>query len=300
MRRARVTYEGAFHHLMNRGVEGKDIFSSDELKSIFLGLLREKTRRLKIRLLAYCLMDNHYHLILQNSSGKLSDFMRQLNGHYGMIYRKKEGGRGYIFQGRYKSTLIDVGPYLQIAIIYVLLNPVRAGLVKDPFEYRWSSIDEYFGSDKDCIVDRRFAEDIFQNISVFEELLTEWSGKELPVRKTRFGSIIGGEGFGEGAIKRFDRRKEKKESRRKRKEDYVFKPLDMVIEEFQEDKGIRLGEIDTNTVKGKRLRGELLALLKDEAGLTYNQIIAYPLFQPLKYSSLGHLYKRAKERMKRR
>ena len=98
MRRARVVYDGSYHHVMNRGLEGRSIFLGDKSKSFFLNLLKEKSKKLKIRLLGYCVMDNHYHLILQNSSAKLSEFMKQLNGHYGMIYRKKEGEKGYVFQ----------------------------------------------------------------------------------------------------------------------------------------------------------------------------------------------------------
>jgi REP element-mobilizing transposase RayT len=144
MRRARITYPGAFHHVMNRGIEGKDIFSDDTDKDIFLRILKEKSKKLRIRLLVYCIMNNHYHLVLQNSSGMLSDFMRELNGEYGMVYRKRKGGRGYVFQSRYKSTIIQEGAYLKMVIIYVSLNPVRAGKVLNPYEYEWSSIREYF------------------------------------------------------------------------------------------------------------------------------------------------------------
>jgi len=297
MRRARVVYSGSYHHVTNRGLEGKRIFLGDKSKSYFLNLLNEKSKKLKIRLLGYCVMDNHYHLILQNSSGKLSEFMRQLNGHYGIIYRKKEGKKGYVFQGRYKSTLIQEGPYLRMSIIYILLNPVKAGLVESPYDYKWSSIGEYFVDSKKSIVDKVFVEDIFQSRSVFDELIVEWSGKDLPVKRTRFGPIIGGEDFKEEAIKKYDRRKSNNESKRMRKQDYVFNPADAVIEEFEKNKGLKLKKINVNTLKGKRLRSELLVLLKDKTGLTYKEIIGYPIFRSLKYSSLGHLYQRAKSRM---
>ncbi|HUT65127.1 MAG TPA: transposase [Spirochaetota bacterium] len=112
MRAARVTYSGAYHHIMGRGVDGKNIFPNDELKRYFLEIIREKSMQLKIRIFAYCLMDNHYHLILQNSSGMLAGFIGQLNGQYG-----KRGGMGYVFQGRYKSTLIQEYPYLSVSIL---------------------------------------------------------------------------------------------------------------------------------------------------------------------------------------
>ncbi|GAI79839.1 unnamed protein product [marine sediment metagenome] len=104
-------------------------------------------------------------------------------------------------------------------------------------------------------------------------MLGEWSGKDLPVKRTRYGVIIGGEDFKEEAMKKYDRRKRAGESRRMRKDDYIFRPVDEVIEEFEKKKGIKIIEIKTNKFAGKKLRTELLVLLKDEAGLTYKEII---------------------------
>ena len=78
MRIARVTYKGAYHHVMNRGIEGKNIFPDNTAKQYFLNILYDKSRNLKIRLLSHCVMDSHYHLTLQNSSGRLSDFMEDV------------------------------------------------------------------------------------------------------------------------------------------------------------------------------------------------------------------------------
>jgi len=299
MRRARVKFKGSYHHVMNRGLEGKSIFVGDKAKYDFLYLLNEKSKKMKIRMLAYCLMDNHYHLILQNSSGKLSEFMKQLNGHYGIIYRKREGEKGYVFQGRYKSTLIQEGPYLRMSIIYVLLNPVRAGIAADPYEYKWSSIGEYFTSKKKnkYIVDKEFIEEIFQSKHVFNELFEEWAGIDMPIEKTRFGRIIGGKDFKEKALKKYDRRTKEGNSKRMRKEDYIFESAETIIEKFEKDKKLKIGNINTNTLEGKKLRAELLILLKDKAGLTYKEIIEYPVFKPLKYLSLGQLYKRASKNL---
>ncbi|MEA1912755.1 MAG: transposase [candidate division WOR-3 bacterium] len=297
MRTSRVTYKGAYHHVMNRGIEGKNIFLDNKSKEYFLKLLKEKRKILKVRILAYCVMDNHYHLVLQNSSGRLSDFMRQLNGQYGINYRKKNGGRGHVFQDRYKSTLIQEDPYLSMAVVYVLLNPVRAGIIKNPYEYRWSSIGEYFKENRDKIVDNKYVEHIFQSKEVFEELLGEWSGKELPIKKTRYGEIIGREDFEQDAIKKFDRRKGKGYSRRMRKEDYIFESPEEVIEKFEQEKGIKITGIRVDTFEGKNLRSELMVRLKDIAGLKYKEIMKYSPFRPLKYSSLGKLYKRAKDRL---
>ncbi len=125
---------------MNRGDKGEKIFLQESAKRRFLELLKEKSRIYKIVLYAYCIMDNHFHLVIKNSSGKMSEFMRALDGQYAMNYRKVSKSRGYVFQDRYKSILVEEGKHLMVLIIYVLLNPVRAGLVHNPFDYRWSSI----------------------------------------------------------------------------------------------------------------------------------------------------------------
>jgi len=279
---------------MSRGVDDKDIFQTDELKRYFLGVMREKSMKLKIRILAYCLMDNHYHLILQNSSGMLARFMRQLNGQYGIHYRQKEGGMGYVFQGRYKSTLIQEYPYLSVSILYVLLNPERARLVKNPHDYKWSSIDEYFTTKKYCFTDRYFVEDIMDSEETMTQLLEEWSRKKLPSKKTRCGNVLGNDTFEVSALKRYDRRKKEGESLRMRKDDYNFISPKKVIGSFERNKGIKLDGIKLNTLQGKKLRSELLLLLKDRSGLTYREIAKYQIFKSMKYFSLGKAYQRSK------
>lgn len=100
MRLPRRTYDGAFHHAMNRGYEGRPIFRSAADKKFFLALLERIQPLTKIRILAYCVLDNHYHLVIQNAFGRMSDFFKQLNGQYAVYYRKRHGGRGYVFQDR--------------------------------------------------------------------------------------------------------------------------------------------------------------------------------------------------------
>ena len=162
MRRARITYPGAYHHVMNRGYDGKDIFCGNENKNQFLNYLEDAAKKMKIRIFAYCIMDTHYHLVLENSTGRLSDFLKLLNGNYGMYYRKVNGGKGYVFQGRFKSTLIENDAYLIQSIVYLLENPVRAGIVHDAEQYIWSSASCYFSHQKTKIeiVDAEFVNEL--------------------------------------------------------------------------------------------------------------------------------------------
>ncbi len=298
MRRARVTYQGALHHVMSRGIKGEDILLTDDLKGVFLDFMTEKSKKVHIKILAYCLMNNHYHLVLQNSSGRMSDFMRQLNGQYGMFYRKKQGGEGYVFQNRYKSTIIQKEFYLAMAIAYVLMNPERAGIVKNFEEYKWSSAKEYFSDAESEIVDSSFVNELFSNKEELYRLARRTYLPGLPAKKTRFGDIIGEEHFIEEATEKSDRRKKMDGTQRKRIDDRYFEPVKKVIQEFERKHKIKIENIDIDSFTGKRLRGELLVNFKELSGLIYSEIIEFPIFSDLQLSSLGKLYRDAKKRLR--
>jgi putative transposase len=296
MRRSRVTFKGAWHHVVSRALSDESILAGFGSKKYFLRLLADAASTKRIRVLAYCLMRNHYHLIVQNSSGRLADFMRQVNGQYGFYYRHTFGGRGYVFQDRYKSTLIQDDTYLRMALLYVMLNPVRAHLVKNALDYRWSSIRFYFSHISEHWLDNEFAERLFHDRVDFRSQLWSWVNRDLPVRRTRFGLLLGKDGFVDEVKARFDRRKRSGESLRRREDDYSFESPDNVIARFERNKGVRLDALDPSTLDAKRLRGELLVLLRERAGLSYGEIMKLPLFKSLRYSSLGKLYKRFKSR----
>ena len=301
MRRSRVTYHGAYHHVMNRGYDGTPIFKERKDKEDFLSLLKLYSEKLNIRIFAYCLMDNHYHLILENSSGRMSDFLKQLNGNFGSLYRTEYGGKGYVFQGRFKSMLIQNDSYLLLSIAYVLNNPVRAGMVSNFREYEWSSASYYFNKNNDYkIIDRSYIEDLFRDQSNLINMVNGSNSGSLPVIETRVGKVIGGEGFVSEAMKRFDRRNNRESMERKRIDDLYFEPIEKIYMEFEKKYNIKVENIDTTTHSGKRLRGELLFNLRDRGGLKYNEIIKMDLFGDMKLHSLGQLYKRAQLRLSKK
>ncbi len=296
MRKRRLTFIGAFHHVMNHGINGMDVFPNDRLKGIFLNLVREKSRLLKIEIYAYCILDSHFHIVLQNSVGKMSEFLRQICSQYASMYRRIEGGRGYVFQDRFMSTLIQDDSYLKMSILYVLLNPVRARIVLNPFSYNWSSINEYFSKDKDNsekIVGGDFVEGLFVNKKNLTEGLNAWIQRDLPVEKTVSGQILGAVDFKNKAGRLF-----KSRSNEERRENPIgnkkFQAVSEIIREFEERNGVDLQNLNFISFSEKRLRGRLLVLLKDKGGLTYSEILRFPVFKSLKFSSLGQIYKREK------
>lgn len=292
MRRARLTYQGAFHHCMNRGHGGEMIFYAENSKKKFLEILAKWSQRLKIRIFAYCLMDNHYHLVLENSSGRMSDFFKQINGEYGIAYRRIYGGIGYVFQGRYYSTVIQDEGYLLMAIAYVLANPVRAELVADFKEYPWTSAGFYFQSNSFKWLDCGFVESIYKTPLQFHEHVREWQSvkKKLPVMNTELGKVMATEeGLSEMRM-RFERRNGRESMERKRVDDCGFEPLARIYQEFEEKYHLKTNDIDFRTYQGKYLRWELLVHLREKGGLKYREIARLPEFSDIKINSLGKMY----------
>ncbi len=135
----RIEFAGAFYHVTSRGNGRKSIYRDGEDRSSFLQVLHKVNQRCHWLCHAYCLMDNHYHLIIETPEGNLSRGMRQLNGVYTMYFTRRHRSIGHIYQGRVKAILVEKESYLLEVCRYVTLNPVRAGLVKRPEDWGWSS-----------------------------------------------------------------------------------------------------------------------------------------------------------------
>ncbi len=143
----RIEYSNAFYHVMNRGAGYRDIFLRAEHREMFLELLREIHEMFRVEIHAYCLMDNHYHLLLSTPDANLSRAMRHLNGVYTQRFNRTEKTDGALFRGRFKAILVDADNYLLSVSKYIHRNPVEASLVKNPDNYPWSSYRQFVGSE---------------------------------------------------------------------------------------------------------------------------------------------------------
>ena len=130
---------------MLRGVDGRPVFIDNYDRVRFCLLLQEAAERHKFRMHAFCLMTNHIHLLLEPLEGNLSSGMQRFAGRYAQHFNKRRKKRGYVFQGRFRSILIEGGLYMKRLMRYIHLNPLEAGLVSDPENYQWSSHNAYFG-----------------------------------------------------------------------------------------------------------------------------------------------------------
>ena len=135
----RIEYQNAVHHVTSRGNARNKIFLGDQDRENFLFVLDAVVKRHNWLCHAYCLMDNHYHLMIETPDANLSRGTRQLNGVYTQKYNWWHSKTGHLFQGRYKSILVDKENYLLELCRYVVLNPVRANMVEKPEEWKWSS-----------------------------------------------------------------------------------------------------------------------------------------------------------------
>ena len=144
----RVDYPGAFYHVINRGNNQEDIFKNDRDKEKFLGYLEKASERFSIIIHTYCLMSNHYHLLVETPEPNLSATMQWINVSYATYFNRKRDRHGHLFQGRFKSILIDADVYLKHLSRYIHLNPVRAKMTSIPSEYLWSSYPFFIGKQK--------------------------------------------------------------------------------------------------------------------------------------------------------
>jgi len=146
----RIEYENAIYHVMNRGRSRQTICHGTAYYNAFLQCLSEAHQRFGLEIMSYCLMGNHYHLLVKTPRGNLSRAMRHINGLYTQRYNRLKHTDGVLFKGRYKAILIDANSYLLEVSRYIHRNPVETQkpLVKKLTEYRWSSYPAYVNKEK--------------------------------------------------------------------------------------------------------------------------------------------------------
>jgi REP element-mobilizing transposase RayT len=144
-RKPRVYYPGALYHVTLRGNAGQAIFFDNRDRTRFYLLLQEGTERFRHRIHAFCLMSNHVHLAIQVADIPLSRIIQNLSFRYTRWINWRKSKLGHLFQGRYKAVLVDADAYLLELTRYIHLNPVRAGIVKEPEDYLWSGHRAYLG-----------------------------------------------------------------------------------------------------------------------------------------------------------
>jgi REP element-mobilizing transposase RayT len=199
----RIEYPGAYYHVTSRGNEQKDVFMSQTDRQKFLSYLESAVFRYGAVVHVWCLMNNHYHLLMETPSGNLSRIMQHINGAYTNYYNVKRKRAGHLFQGRYKAIIVEADEYAKELSRYIHLNPVNAGIVSRPEEYRWSSYREYIGLRKAAVwlktefvlgyFDKSLADAGLKYRKFVEDLLGQQC--EGPLARAVAATILGKEGF---------------------------------------------------------------------------------------------------------
>jgi len=201
-RALRLTFENAFYHITARGTRKENIFYSDKDKLVFIDKMNETFDKYSFVCHAYCLMDNHYHLFIQTPYANISDGMHCLNTSYVNWFRAKHKLTGSIFQGRYKSILVDADSYALILSAYIHLNPLRAKMVENIENYPYSSFLDYIGKRKPIIrrldisfILNKFSDKSAKAQKMYQEFVTGNTKMASPLKDAFKGVALGSDKF---------------------------------------------------------------------------------------------------------
>ena len=179
-RKARQKSNTCIYHIILRGANRQEIFHDDKDRVRFLETLDKYRNQIEIKIYAWCLMNNHIHIVIQEGKEDLSVTMKRIGVSFVWYYNLKYGTTGHLFQDRYRSENVESDEYLMNVIRYIHHNPVKAGLVKKPLQWKWSSCKAYYEKETYMInllykefVLNMFSEDKDKAIEIFREFNEE-------------------------------------------------------------------------------------------------------------------------------
>jgi len=207
----RIEFQNAWYHVKNRGHPHCDVFVRDSDYQAFIDLLQDVSERLKLRVAGYCLMPNHYHLVVQTPLRNLSRCMQHVDGVYTQKFNRSRGINGVVFRSRYKCILIEEESYLLPLVRYVHQYPLKTKIVNVMEKYPWSSHQGYLSSSsqwdwlhKDYVLSR-FSDVRERQIRLYNEFMSyDEPNQEIAVlEKNRWPSILGSKEFVAGIKQRY-------------------------------------------------------------------------------------------------
>jgi len=267
----RIEYEGAVYHVTSRGNGRQDIYVDDEDRHAFLEVLGDVVERSNWICHAYCLMSNHFHLLIETPDANLSRGMRHLNSVYTQRFNRRHGRVGHVLQGRFKSILVEKESHLLELVRYAVLNPVRAKMVRSARDWPWSSYRATAGQQeplpfltRDWIL-ARFGDERKRATARYRQFVQEGRGVEI-WDELRGGVLMGSDGFVEEMAPLLQDSALQREI--PRHERLVSRPsLDELFAEW-ETKAVRNERIYEAT----RVHEYTLSELQDYIGLHYSTI----------------------------
>ncbi len=271
----RLSFENAVYHITARGNRKENIFYGDDDRRIFLDKTGETCDKFSFVCYAYCLMDNHYHLFIKTPLANISEGLHYLNASYTNWFKAKHKVVGVVFQGRYKSIVVEENSYAVQLSAYIHANPVRAGMVNNPGEYRWSSYPEYIGKrrpvarlDTEFIL-KQFDKDPRRAQKKYENYVLKNLYMENPLKDSYKGIALGKGRFIETVkekIQSVGRKREIAETR----DAEAYTPEE-IIQHVMEELSISREEIFSKK-RGNMYRQMALYLLKRYTSLSLKEI----------------------------
>ena len=303
-RQWRIEFEGALYHILSRGNGQQYIFLEDEDRYCFFDILSEMSERFAIDIFAYVLMDNHYHILLRTQKPNLSKSMQWLGTTYTRRFNLNHLQNGHLFQGRYKSIIIENDAYLLRLSYYIHRNPLRAGIVQRLADYPWSSYPAYAYKKKhpewlktDVILKQYNAKD---KQRAYRQKVQKYSDEKNRIwEDVRHGLIYGSQNFVDKIKSNYlsdqsiDELPQLKRMLKGTEPGMVLhkaaKVLDCNVENFKQSRRISKDDKDDR---------DLLIYFLWETGICTNREIGELL--GVTYSSISHRVKIAKERFKKK
>jgi len=277
----RIQYPGAYYHVMNRGNRRENIFITDTDRSGFVDALADSCETFSVKLIAYVLMANHFHLLVQTADGNLSEFMRHFLVTYTVRFNRRNGRSGHVFQGRFKSLLVEEDEYLLPLSRYIHLNPIRLRQFKNATidsksdylkKYPWSSYPGYCylrkrdqTIDYDWLLNTYFGGDSAQGRRRYREYVSQGlEGKiENPFEDVVHQSILGSQYFVEWVKKKLPRQQQREiPSLGKLQHDI---PVELIIEQVA-----RAGQVQTEELLDRKTRVKQLRQMAMELSYRYS------------------------------
>jgi len=295
----RIEYDGAFYHVTARGNERKEIFHTKKDYERFKDYIMGAKEKYDFLLHVYVLMTNHYHLIIETPKANLNKIMHYINGSYTTYFNRNQGRNGHLFQGRYKAILIDVDRYLLELSRYLHLNPVRAGLVKRPEEYGYSSYRSYITKEKDEIVYRdriwgMISGDGRNGAQKYRRFVEEGLGKglESPLKRVYGGAILGGNIFIREILRRMEGKNIQRQDISYRRQLRVTQGVEGILNAI-----CSYFKVTLNVIKEDRrvLRNIAIYFIKKYTGLTNREVGSF--FGGISYSGITRVYQRFGQKM---
>ena len=297
----RIEYEGALYHLMSRGNDGQDIYLNDDDRNLFLETISEMSERFEVDIFAYVLMSNHYHLLVRTNRANLKKAMQWFGTTYTRRFNNRNFKKGHLFQGRYKSILVQNDSYLMQLSCYIHQNPLRVGIVRRLIDYKWSSYPIYaYAKKAPTWLSTQLIWSYFKGADKhkqYREKVQKYAKEEKRLLEDiHHGMILGAKNFANKIRKQFlpdiphNALPQQKQLAKDIKLDDVLK------------KSAKIVKIDLDKcIQAKRLHGtdkhkrDLLVYLLWNKGLMTNEELGR-LFD-ISHSAVSHSVKRFKEKM---